>query len=70
MFHLMAQCAVHVLEDLACRAHLTPATVPRLPRTASSAQRPRHLCSTREAAPVLLAHTEVTLTIKYFFNGS
>ena len=35
----------------------------RLPRTASSTQRSRHLCSTRAAAPVLLAHVEVTKII-------
>ena len=32
----------------------------RLPRTARSAQRSRRLHSTRTAAPVLLAHAEVT----------
>ena len=40
----------------------------RLPRTASSAQRSRRLCSTRAAALVLVAHTEVTKT-KYFFQA-
>jgi hypothetical protein len=35
----------------------------RLPRTASSAQRSRRLRSTRAAAPVLLAHAEVTKII-------
>ena len=40
----------------------------RLPRTASSAQRSRRLRSTLAAAPVLLAHTEVTKTL-YLLNG-
>ncbi len=38
----------------------------RLPRLASSAQRSRHLHSTRAAAPVLLAHAEVTENIIMF----
>ena len=41
----------------------------RLPRTASSAQRSRRLRSTRAAAPVLLAHADVTENIKYFSMG-
>ena len=41
----------------------------RLPCTASSGQRSRCLCSTRLAAPSLLAHAEVTKNIM-FFNGS
>jgi hypothetical protein len=41
----------------------------RLPCTAGSAQRSRHLRSTRAAAPVLLAHAEVTENIKYFYMG-
>ena len=54
----MAQCVVHVLKGLACRAPVSPAA--RLPRTASSAQRSRRLRSTRAAAPVLLTHALVT----------
>ena len=38
----------------------------RLPRTASGAQRSRRRRSTRAAAPVLLAHADVTKSIKYF----
>jgi hypothetical protein len=38
----------------------------RLPRTASSAQRARRLRFTRTAAPVLLAHAEVTTNITFF----
>ncbi len=38
----------------------------RLPRTASSAQRSRRLRSTRAAAPVLLAHANVTESINIF----
>jgi hypothetical protein len=41
----------------------------RLPRTASSAQRSRRLRSTRAAAPVHLAHTNVTKNVKYFSMG-
>ena len=43
----------------------------RLPRTASSAQRSRHLCSTCAAAPVLLAHAEpeVIKPITFFSMG-
>ncbi len=41
----------------------------RLPRTASSAQHSRRLRSTRAAAPVLLAHADVTNIIIFFFNG-
>ena len=41
----------------------------RLPRPASSAQRSRRLRSTRAAAPVLLAHANVTKNIKYFSMG-
>ena len=37
----------------------------RLPRTASSAQRSRRLRSTRAAAPVLLAHADVTKNILF-----
>ncbi len=41
----------------------------RLPRTASSAQHSRRLRSTRAAAPILLAHAEVTKTIILFSMG-
>ena len=41
----------------------------RLPRTASIAQRSRRLRSTRAAAPVLLAHAEVTANIMFFTMG-
>ena len=41
----------------------------RLPRTASSAQRSRRLRSTRAAAPVLLAHANVTENINIFSMG-
>ncbi len=48
---------------LAARVSLRQA---RLPRTASSAQRSRRLRSTHAAAPVLLAHAEVTKIILFF----
>ena len=41
----------------------------RLPRTASRDQRPLRLRSTRAAAPVLLAHTEVTKNRLFFDMG-
>ena len=41
----------------------------RLLHTTRSAQRSRRLRSTRAAAPVLLAHAEVTKNIKYFWMG-
>ncbi len=41
----------------------------RLPRTASSAQRSRRLRFTRAAAPVLLAHAEVTKSVIYISVG-
>jgi hypothetical protein len=41
----------------------------RPPRTASSAQRSRRLCSTRAAALVLLAHAEVTKNTIFFSMG-
>ena len=57
---------MHSKAWLAARVSLRLA---RLPRTASSAQRSRRLCSTRAAAPVLLAHADVTENIKYFLMG-
>ena len=65
-FHPMAQCAVHALKGLACRARATPASSPA---SASSAQCSRRLRSTRVAVPVLLAHAEVK-KLKIFFDGS
>ena len=41
----------------------------RLPRTARCAQRSRRLRSTRAAAPVLLAHANVTESINIFLMG-
>ena len=62
-FHPMAQCVVHALKAwLAARVSLRLA---RLPRTASSALRSRRLRSTCAAAPVLLAHAEVTKNILF-----
>ncbi len=49
-FGPLAQCVVHALKGLACRARVSLASSPG---TASSAQRSRRLCSTRAAAPVL-----------------
>ncbi len=43
------QCVVHALKGLACRARVS-LWLARLPRTASSTQRSRHLRSTRAAA--------------------
>ena len=54
-FHLMAQCAVHALKGLAYRARVTLASSP-----ASHCKQ----CSARAAAPVLLAHAEVTIGSK------
>jgi hypothetical protein len=51
------------------KAWLAALRLARLPRTASSAQRSRHLRSTHAAAPVFLAHTDVTKNIKYFSMG-
>ncbi len=63
-FGPMAQCAVHAVKGLACRARVTQ--LARLPRAASSAQRSRRLRFTRAAAPVLLAQAEVSQIL--FFN--
>ena len=60
-----AQCAVQELKGLACRARVS-LRLARLSCTASSAQRSRCLCSARAAAPVLLAHAEVTKIIICF----
>ena len=57
MFSPYACVRMHALKGLACRARLA-----RLPRTASS----RRLRSTCVAAPVLLAHAEVTKNIIFF----
>ena len=65
-FGPIAQCVVHALNGLACRARVTPATVAHLPRTASSARRSRRRRSTCVAAPGLLAYTEVTKIIICF----
>jgi hypothetical protein len=70
-FHPMAHLWLSVLcmrskAWLAARVSLRLAC---LPRTASSAQRSCRLCSPRVAAPVLLAHAEVTKNIKYFSMG-
>ena len=53
-------CACTQRTGAAARA---PLQLARLPRTASSAQRSRRLRFTRAAAPVLLAHAEVTKNI-------
>ncbi len=57
---------MHSKAWLAARVSLRLA---RPPRTASSAQRSHRLCSTRAAAPVLLAHAEVTKNIIRFSMG-
>ncbi len=67
-FGPMAQCAVYALKGLAFAR--VPLRLARLPRTASTAQRPRRLRSTRAAALVLLAHAEVTKNVTYSFNES
>jgi hypothetical protein len=64
-FGPMVQCVVHALKGLACHARVS-LRLARLPRTASSAKRSRRLRSMRAAAPVLLAHAEVTKTYYYF----
>ena len=64
----MAQCVVHALKGLALAARVS-LRLARLPRTASSAQRSRRLRSTRAAAPVLLAHANVTENINIFSMG-
>ncbi len=65
----MAQSVVHALKGLAyCTARVS-LRLACLPRTASSAQRSRHLRSTRAAALVYLAHAEVTKTIILFSMG-
>ena len=61
----LAQCVVHALKGLTCRARVTPASSP----SASSAQRSRRLRSTRAAVPVLLAHANVTESINIFSMG-
>ncbi len=66
-FHPMAQCDVHALKGLACRARVF--RLARMPRTANRAQRSRRLSSTHAAAPVLLAHAEVTKNINIFSMG-
>ncbi len=66
-FGHMAQCAVHALKSLACCARVTLASSPASHCKQCSCS--RSLRSTRAAAPVLLAHAEVTKMI-YVFNGS
>ncbi len=66
-FGPMAQCVVHALKGLTCRARATPASSPA--RTASTAKCSRRLRSTSTAVPALLAHAEVTNNI-IFFHGS
>jgi hypothetical protein len=61
-FHRMAQCAVHVLNGLACHARIRLACLLTLQAVLSA-----HVAfAPRAAAPVLLAHAEVTKT-QYFF---
>ena len=60
-FHPFAQCVVHALKCLACRARVTPASLPASHcRRCTALSRLRRLRFTRVAAPVLLAHAEVT----------
>ena len=60
-FHPMAQCVVHALKGLACRARVTLSLrQARLPRTVNSAQCSRRLRST---------HAEVTKNITLFSLG-
>ena len=60
----MAQCVVHALKGLACRARVALASSP-----ASHCKRSRRLRSTRAAAPVLLAHANVTENINILSMG-
>ncbi len=53
-FGPMARCVVHALKGLACRARVTPVSLPAAP--ASRARRSRSLRSTLAAAPGLRAH--------------
>ncbi len=61
-FHHMAQCAVHALKGLAFRARVTPAS--------SHASHCKQGSALTSAAPVLLAHADVTKNHNMFFNGS
>ena len=63
-FGPMTQCVVHALKGLACRARVTPAS-----SHASHCKQGSALTSTRAAAPVLLAHAEVTKNIILFSMG-
>ena len=63
----MAQCVVHALKGLACRARVTQAS--SRPSPCMQAQRSRHLRSTRAAVPVLLAHANVTENINNLSRG-
>ena len=63
----MAQCALCMHSKVWLAARVSP-RLAYLPRTAGSAKRLRRLRSTRAAAPVLLAHAEVTKNI--IFNES
>ena len=64
-FGPMVQCVMHALKGLACCARVS-LRLARLPRTASSAQLSRRICSSRAAAPGPLAHAEVTKSIIFF----
>ena len=63
-FGTMAQCVVHALKGLVCRARVTPASSPASHSKQCSVL--TLLRSTRAAAPVLLAHAEVTKNIVFF----
>ena len=68
-FGPMAQCVVHALKDLARRARVTPASSPAshckqcFESALSQRSGSRRLRSTLAAAPVLLAHANVTESI-------
>ena len=64
-FGPMAQCVVHALKGLACRARVIPACSP----ASHCGKQSRRLRSTCAAAPVLLAHAEVTTTELKRHNG-
>ncbi len=66
-FHHMAQCVVHALKGLACRARVTPASSPASHCKQCSAL--TSLRSTRAAAQVLIAHADVTKNTTYFSMG-
>jgi hypothetical protein len=69
LLHPMAQCIMHALKGLACRARGTPACLPASHCKQCSALTLPVLHARGCASPSLLAHAEVT-KYRIFFNGS